>query len=159
MSTTRRMRLCAIILLASLTSAIGGEGEFIIEASDFDDGNVRVSRSGQTYADGASCIWNGGELPNRADYVVEFPVAADYALSGLYAAAESRTVEIILDGKQVHRGFAGVTGSWNTSSAQWEPQCVLRLSAGTHTLLLRREGPMPHICALRLKSSVPFPAG
>ena len=147
-------------LLAALPiAARAAETEFTIEARDFDDGNARVSLTGQPYADGPSCIWNGGELPNRAEYEIEFPVAADYTLSVLYAAAQARPVEISLDEKVIHTGFKSVTGNWSTSSAKWEPQCTLPISRGTHTITLRCRGPFPHICALRLESSVPLPEG
>lgn len=148
--------LTAVILLLTLLSGPCGlrgvADECVIEARDFDEGNVQVSMAGQAYADGPSCIWNGGEMPNRAEYVVEFPLSADYVLWGLYAAGESRPVEIHLGGVKVEAGFAGVTGSWQTKSARWERQCVLRCERGRHTLTLQRDGPFPHICALRLQS-------
>ena len=140
-------------------AAQAAEAEFTIEARDFDGGNVRVSLTGQPYADGASCIWNAGELPNRAEYELEFPVTADYTLFALYAAAQARPVDISLDQKKVHTGFQGITGDWNTKSAKWEPQCTLPIARGTHTITLVCAGPFPHICALRWQSSVPFPAG
>ena len=147
-------------LLAALPiGARAADTEFTIEARDFDGGNPRVSLTGQSYADGPSCIWNGGELPNRAEYEIEFPVAADYTLSVLYAAAQARPVQILLDGKEIQTGFKGVTGSWNTKSAKWEEQCKLPISRGSHTIALHCEGPFPHICAIRLKSSVSFPEG
>ncbi len=147
-------------MCAALTTPLAAaDAEFTIEARDFDGGNARVSLTGQPYADGPSCIWNAGELPNWAEYVIDFPVAGEYTLSALYAADQARPVEIRLDDKQVHTGFQGATGSWNTSSAKWEEQCRLPLSRGTHTLTLRCEGPFPHICALRLKSGEPFPDG
>jgi len=146
----------AAVLPARLLAA---NAEFTIEARDFDGGNARVSLTGQPYADGPSCIWNAGELPNWAEYVIEFPVAGEYTLSALYAADQARPVEISLDDQKVHTGFQGATGSWSTSSAKWEEQCRLPISRGTHVLALRCAGPFPHICALRLKSSEPFPAG
>ena len=150
------------VLLAALALAavrVPAADDIVIEAKDFDDGNVQVSLTGQSYADGPSCIWNGGELPNRAEYEIQFPVTADYALLGLYAAEQSRPVEIYVDGKKVHTGFAGVTGSWQTKSAKWEDQCGLRLDRGTHTIALRCDGPFPHIAALRLRAQAPFPDG
>ena len=87
-------------------SARAAESEFTIEARDFDGGNARVSLTGQPYADGPSCIWNAGELPNWAEYEIEFPVTADYTLSALYAAAQARPVEISLDEKLVHTGLS-----------------------------------------------------
>jgi len=147
------------LLFTALSECAFAANELTIEARDFDDGNTRISLKGQPYADGHSCIWNAGPLPNKAEYVLELPVTAEYTVSALYAAAQSRPVEIRIDGKTTHTGFRGVTGSWNTSSAKWEQQFKLRLSAGTHTIALKRAGPMPHICALRLKSSVQFPKG
>ena len=91
MKPTHRNRLnslwpCLLLigLFAALpTAAAAADAEFTIEARDFDGGNARVSLTGQPYADGPSCIWNAGELPNRAEYEIEFPVTADYTLSGL----------------------------------------------------------------------------
>ena len=131
-----------------------------IRADWFDRGNIRVSSTGQAYADRYACIWNGGSVPNQSEYDLEIPVTADYRFVGLYTAAGSRPVEIHLDGKRVHTGFASVTGSWQTSRARWEYQCTLPLSAGKHTIKLHCPGScMPHICAFRLESPVPFPAG
>ena len=118
-----------------------------IEAKDLDAGNVRVSLTGQAYADGPSCIWHGSGSPDRVEYVIEFPITADYTLSSLYTAQDSRPVAIRLDGKAVHNGLASVTGSWQTTSARWERQCTLHVERGRHTLSLEREGPLPHVCA------------
>ncbi|MDD4869183.1 MAG: hypothetical protein PHR77_01385, partial [Kiritimatiellae bacterium] len=151
--------ILASLLLVILAPQTFASDEFTIEARDFDDGNVRVSLTGQPYADGPSCIWHGSGSPDRAEYVIEFPVSGDYTLFALYAAAQSRPVEITIDGQIVHTGFAGLTGSWQTKSAKWEQQCTMRIESGIHTITLQREGPLPHICALRLKSSVPLPDG
>ncbi len=141
--------------------AIGAEpaGRFTIRADWFDRGNVRASTPGQDYADKYACIWNAGQLPNRAEYDLDFPVSAEYSLAALYTAADSRPVDIYLDGAKVHRGFAGVTGSWQTAHARWEPQCTVKIAQGKHTLKLHCPGScMPHICALRFESPVAFPA-
>ncbi len=133
--------------------------EFTIGAHEFDRGSVRVSQVGEAYAGRYPCIWDNREYPNRAEYEIVFPVTAEYTLSALYTAKESRPVDILLDGKKVHTGFAGVTGDWNTTHAKWEEQCVLPITKGVHTIMLERRSCMPHISALRLESSVPFPAG
>lgn len=148
-----------LVVLVLAGAARAATSEFRIEARQFDSGNVRVSLPGQDYAEGESCIWNGGELPNRAEYVLEFPVTAEYTLFVLYAAEASRPVEIYLDDQKVHTGLARTTGSWSTKSARWERQCVLQIARGTHTIALECQGPMPHICALRVQASVPFPEG
>ena len=150
----------AVILLSSVAGATAAPVDsFTIRADWFDRGNARVSNPGQTYADKFSCIWNGGALPNQAEYDIEFPVTADYTLVALYAAAGSRPVEIYLDGKKVHQGFAGVTGSWQTGSAKWEPQFTLHVTAGKHTIKLLCPGPFPHICAFSMESPIAFPEG
>jgi len=151
-----------LVLSNSVTQAAGAKpaGSFTVWAHDFDAGNIRVSRVGQAYADKHPCIWNAEKYPNQAEYEIEFPVTAEYRFVALYAAHASRPVDIYLDGKKVHRGFAGVTGSWQTSTAKWAPQCTLRITKGVHTIKLLCPGPcMPHICAFRLESNVAFPKG
>jgi hypothetical protein len=131
---------------------------FTIRADWFDRGNVQVSRAGESYADKYPCIWNGGRLPNQSEYDVDFPVTADYTLVALYTAAASRPMDIYLDGTKIHGGFSGTTGSWQTKDARWETQCTMHIAAGKHTIKLLCPGScMPHICALRFESPVPFP--
>ena len=137
----------------------GATSQFTITAHEFDRGNVRVSKAGQGYAKRYACIWNAEKYPNQAHYEIVFPVAADYTFSALYTAAQSRPVDILIDGKKVHTGFASVTGNWNTDHAKWEEQFTLPLTAGKHTITLLRKSCMPHICAFRMQSSEPFPAG
>ena len=160
--------MCSLLSLAAALDAHAAEAaaaaertaSFTIRADWFDRGNVRVSPRGQEYADAFPCIWNGGQAPNESEYAIDFPMSAEYTLSALYAAADSRPVDILLDGRQLHRGFTGVTGSWQTSSAAWETQCVARITGGSHVLTLRCPGPcMPHICALRFEAPGAFPPG
>lgn len=150
-------------LLAIVLSALGARAEtashFTIRADWFDRGNVRVSEPGQNYADKYACIWNAGQLPNQAEYELDFPVTAEYSVAALYTANDSRPVDLYLDGVKIHRGFASVTGSWQTSHARWETQCRVKISQGKHTIKLLCPGPcMPHICALRFESTAAFPA-
>ncbi len=156
----------ACLALAMATAATHAEpkddakpqASFTIRADWFDRGNVRVSTPKESYADKYPCIWNAGKVPNQSEYDVEFPVTADYTFVALYTAHSSRPVDIYLDGKKIHQGFAGVTGSWQTSHARWEPQCTMHVTEGKHTIKLLCPGPcMPHICAFRLESPVPFP--
>ena len=149
---------CLIAVVFGIAPARAAD-EVSIAAHEFDRGNVRVSLPGQQYAGGPACIWNGGVLPNRVEYDLAFPVTADYTLLALYAAAESRPVAVYLDGAKWCVGFAGVTGDWDTKSAKWEEQGTLSISQGIHTVVLESARPMPHICDLRVKSSLPFPDG
>ncbi|HOD83099.1 MAG: Formylglycine-generating sulfatase enzyme [Planctomycetes bacterium ADurb.Bin126] len=151
------LTVMSLLLLAASRAPAGGRIEF--EARDFDASNLRVSLTGHDYADGPSCIWNAGELPNYAEYEIDFPVSGEYALSILYAAQQARPVQIRLDDKTVHTGLAGTTGSWQTRSARWEPQCTLKIEKGWHALALFRDDCMPHICGIRLETPVAFPQG
>ncbi len=149
---------CVFSPLAAVAAEPGGR--FTIRADWFDRGNVRVSTPGQDYADKYACIWNAGQLPNQTEYDLDFPATAEYSVVALYTANDARPVDIYLDGVKIHRGFAGVTGSWQTSHARWEPQCTAKISQGKHTVKLLCPGScMPHICALRFESPVAFPAG
>jgi len=147
-----------LLAWAGTADLLRGAQEFIVGAHRFSAGTVRVSLPGQEYASRFPCIWHGGTLPNRADYTLEFPVAAEYRLDVLYTAADSRPVDILIDGRKLMTGIAAVTGSWETAQAAWETQGSFRLTPGLHTIRLERQECMPHICALRLASSVPFPA-
>lgn len=151
-------------LVVNITTAQEGTTKpaaaITLRADWFDRANIRVSTTGEAYADKYACIWNGGTVPNQSEYDLEVPVSGDYRFVALYTAAASRPVEIHLDGKSVHTGFASVTGSWQTSRARWEYQCMLPLTAGKHTITLHCPGScMPHICAFRLESPAAFPAG
>jgi len=167
MTTHIRWNIVGVILAVTAGSAAIAApavappvASFTIRADWFDRGNVRISTSGQSYADKYACIWNGGVAPNQSEYDLDFPVTADYTFVALYTAHQSRPVDIYLDGKKIHHGFAGVTGSWQTSKARWEKQCTLHVTQGKHTIKLLCPGScMPHICAFRLESPVAFPKG
>ncbi len=145
----------ALVLLgpATLSAVAGG---FTLRADWFDRGNAAVDG---VYADRYHCIYNGGTVPNRTEYDIEFPATGRYRVSALYAAADSRPVDLHLDGEKIYQGFGSVTGSWSTSSATWEAQCEVDITAGRHTIALVCPGPyFPHICALRFETDAPFPA-
>ncbi len=149
-----------VIVVFSISSVLANavaHSQFVVGADQFDRGNVRTSQVGVSYANLHSCIWDGGEYPNYVDYDIDFPVEATYSFFVLYTAADSRPVEILLDGKLIHTGLATVTGSWQTDHAQWEKQCTMPISMGKHTITLRCQECLPHICALRMESLVPFP--
>ena len=132
--------LGAVVCQAGSGDARAGEppvASFTIRADWFDRGNVNVSLPGQAYADKFACIWNAGPVPNQSEYDIEFPVTAEYTLVALYTAAGSRPVEIHLDGRKVHTGFASVTGNWQTSHARWETQCAIRVAQGKQPFVER----------------------
>ncbi len=149
---------CVLAMSALVWHCHGNE--LTVNAIDFDIGNARVSLKGEAYADGHSCIWHGDGVPDKAEYLIEFPTDGDYTLYVLYAAQQARPVEILLDDNKVHVGLSSATGGWNTKTAKWEKQLVLKsVSAGMRKLTLRRSAPFPHICALRLEPVKTLPEG
>ncbi len=147
-----RFRSRAVLACMMLPFAVNGHS-LTLPAPEFDIGNVRVSRKGEAYADEHACIWHGGGSPDEAGYLVEFLADGKYVLHALYAAKEPRPVDILLDGVKVHTGFKDATGGWNTKSARWERQCSVQVKAGTRMVTLRRNGPFPHICAIKIEAS------
>ncbi|MDX9979744.1 MAG: SUMF1/EgtB/PvdO family nonheme iron enzyme [Lentisphaeria bacterium] len=131
---------------------------FTVRADWFDRGNVVSGLPGESYATRWPAIWNGGKLPNRAEYDLDFPVAGTYAIWALYTAKDSRPVDILVDGQVAHRGLAGVTGSWSSDKAVWEKQVEVELTAGRHTVALVCPGPcICHISGLRFETAAVFP--
>lgn len=151
--------LRTVTLVLAVTSGALADS-FTVGCWEFERGNVAVYTVGMAYADTVPVIVNGGEFPNTAEYDLDFPVTAEYVISGHYTAQDARPVDIWLDEVLVVRGFGGVTGSWQISAGMWEEQARTRISAGRHTLkLVRADGPIPHIAALRFATEAPFPTG
>jgi len=146
-------------------------GSLSIPAWTFDRGNARIYASPEQDADdgplvGSDPLTHGGGV---VEYDIDFPVAAEYTLQISYAAAEARPVDVLLDGKNLGRSCYGVTPgtarvelpvkfSWSSRYAMWEEKPLkLSVTEGKHTLKIARNGPLPHLVALRLDSPVAFP--
>jgi formylglycine-generating enzyme required for sulfatase activity len=130
---------------------------FVIPAYAFDRGNAKTWTD--TYADLEPMVTWGGQYPVVIEYDIDFPVSAEYAFWVRFAQADLRTAQLYLDGQACGPCCRSVTGSWNTSSAQWEDTCSLQIAAGKHTIRLERDGPFPHVVSLRFESPVVFPPG
>jgi len=126
------------------------EGTIFLEAEQFARGNVLVDTT--AYGAGIGVILNRGELPNFVEYEVEIPRAGWYQFEIRYAAAESRSVQVLVDGKvRKADAAADVTGSWNVDTQRWMPEGVWQLSAGKLVLRLERTaGPIPHLDRIAL---------
>ena len=76
----------------------------------------------------------------------------------LHGPGSPGPIDIYLDGQKVHRGFAGITGSWQTSSARWEVQCTMPVTQGRHTaqVVLPRPMHVPRVCACDSSRRCPF---
>lgn len=118
-------------------------GVILVEAEDFQRGNVIKTREG--YGAKIGVIYNKGELPNFVEYDLKVADAGGYQIELRYAAAESRPVQVFVDRKVVVASGAGkVTGSWNPDTQTWFAETTVTLPAGHHVLRLERAGPFPH---------------
>lgn len=141
------LMLCAVSVLTASAS------EIRVDAVDYDTSFGAIKMPvGEGFASAHSVILNGG-----AEYALEIPVTADYALSALLTGSDKRPVDIIVDDKPVRVGFDNKTGDWDTISAEWFDQGVIALTAGRHRLSFKPKGSMPHFCAFKLSTPTAFP--
>jgi hypothetical protein len=153
-----------------------GFGSCEIPAWSFDRGNVRIYASPDQYADVGPIVGSDPQQTEAGfvEYDLDFPATGEYALHVSYAAAEARPVDVLLDNQSQGTCCTGVTfGSapfenpvrltsnssgalkkWEALSKQGRP---VKLSAtqGKHTLKFTRNGPLPHLMALRLDGLPP----
>jgi formylglycine-generating enzyme required for sulfatase activity len=156
-------RLGAILLVGacgllplSAGAAVAASNSFDIPAWAFDRGNAQTFLEWQ----GAGpMVAYGGRSPVVVEYDLEFPLTGQYTLHILFAAAQARPVDLLLDGRPLGKVCRGVSGSWITTSAQWEEAMRLSLAKGQHTLRFQRPGDFPHVVSLRFESSAPLPEG
>ncbi len=130
---------------------------FEIPAWAYDRGNAKTFTD--SWADAEPMVAFGGQSPIEIEYDIPLPVAAVYTLHVRYAAQQARPVTVYLDQERIGECCQKATGSWMTSQAQWEESLKLWIAPGKHTLRLVREGAFPHVVALRIESSEPFPEG
>jgi hypothetical protein len=123
--------------------AIADRGAQVIEAENYARGNVL--KDSTTYGQGIGVIYNKGELPNFAEYDVTIEKTGVYQLELRYAAAESRPVQLVINGETVKADVSGrATGSWNPDTQTWEIAGLIPLAAGMNTIRLERAQPFPH---------------
>ncbi len=147
------------LLPLSSTIAVGPKppsaGVIEIPAFAFDRGNPKTFT--RQWVDGRPMVAFGGRSPVVVEYDFDLPVDGSYTIEFCYAAASARPVQLYLDERGLGDCCRTTTGSWNTSSARWEVGTRLFISPGKHTLRLARPGSFPHLVALRLTGSRPFP--
>lgn len=138
--------ICALFFSTALQAA----ESLTLRADWFDRGNLLY---GVPYSDKYPCvIHHGNSEPDRAEYDVTIPESGRFHIAILYAALESRPVGVSLDGGKIGDSLcAATTGSWQTSTAQWETLGTFDLTVGAHTLLIERAECIPHICAIRFE--------
>lgn len=139
--------LAGVLCHLGIASAVGQSNSFTVDAWAFDRGNARVFT--EEYASAGPMVAFGGSSPVYVEYDIDFAEAGDYLLNIQYAAAESRPIELRLDGRSVGPVCRSATGSWDTSGALWEESVRLELSSGRHTFRLERANDFPHVTGLR----------
>ncbi len=94
-----------------------------------------------------------GAKESRADFEIDFPEAGDYEFWAFYSAADSRPLNLELDGAVASdKALGGVNGSWQTSASTWERQVDLSIATpGKHTITIHAFSPdIPHFSAFKL---------
>ena len=125
-------------------SAYQQQSAQIVEAENYQSGNVKKASTG--YGEGIGVIYNNGTLPNIAEYEIEVPESGRYQFEIRYAAAQSRPVELSINGQLVKKDAAGeVTGSWFPKSQQWKVEGFYTFQAGKNRVRLESKIPFPHI--------------
>ena len=149
MKRERVVIFLAWLMLSSIAVVQAAE-PFTLRADWFDRGNLLP---GATYSDKYPCvIHHGNPEPDRAEYDVTIPESGRFHVAILYAALESRPVSVSLDVEKIGDALcAATTGSWSTSTAEWETIGTFDLTAGAHTLLIERAECIPHLCAIRFE--------
>lgn len=110
------------------------------QAEDFDRGSLVVDR--EHWGKSIGVLLQSG----FAEYDLTVPSAGRYQLELRYAAAESRPIRILLDGRAVNESAAAEpTGGWSEAEQRWSAEGLFELSAGRHVLRLEREGAVPHL--------------
>ena len=134
-------------------------GSVLFEAETFHRGNVERLTDG--YGEGIGVIATRGAA--YAEYDLHVDQAGQYALEIRHAAADSRPLNVIVNGKTVQKAVAGqVTGSWYPDTQRWFAAGQFDLAAGQNTLKLDSAKVYPHIDQLQLvyrgPEPWPFPA-
>lgn len=158
MKPPRQLAFALAVLLLSAATLPAAEADaprsVTIPAWAFDRGNVKTFT--EQWADAGPMVAFGGSSPAVVEYDLEFPVTGEYRVRIHYAAASPRPVALLVDGREMAQVCRAATGSWNTSGAKPDAPVTLSLTAGKHTLALRRAGDFPHVVSLRLESVSPL---
>ena len=128
-------------------------GTITIRAIDIVRGCDVAPASGVTAIYGQGVLINAPpytERPNCAEYSFIAPSSGNYRLEIEYAAAQSRPVQVTLNGVLVNQSaIAQITGGWMPENQRWTEVGTYRLKKGSNSLLLERKAVFPCIRALR----------
>ena len=129
-------------------------GAVRVESEAFVRGNLLKLSDG--YGAGIGVVINAGPLPNYAEYDLEVPREGTYQLAVRYAAAESRPVRILVNGRLVAgEACGGATGTWYPDTQAWSAEAVVTLPARKAVVRFERDGPVPHLDRFALLPMTP----
>lgn len=98
-----------------------------------------------SYGKEIGIVGSGGE-GGFADYEIIVETPGTYSLEIRYAAKDSRSIGIKLDGRMIAQNVLGkVTGSWFPDTQTWVAEVEMELDAGKHVLTLDSPKVYPHI--------------
>lgn len=129
-------------------------GYALIEAEAFHRGNVERLFAG--YGQEIGIVATSGAGFAEFDLDVSHP--GEYQLELRFAAAESRPLKVLVDGRTVQEHVAGqVTGSWYPDGQRWFSAGKFQLAQGMNTLKLDSARVYPHIDRLAVIYCGPEP--
>ena len=83
---------------------------------------------------------------NLVEYDVTFNQSGKYEFSIEYAAAQSRPVDVYLNGDLIKKGaIATITGGWNPQHCKWQSVAIVLVKQGKNVLRIYRSSVFPHI--------------
>ncbi|MEM7232260.1 MAG: DUF1549 domain-containing protein, partial [Planctomycetota bacterium] len=119
------------------------------EAETYARGNVVVDK--ENYGKGIGIVSDPGSQKNFVEWDVERKTSGAYLLHFRYAAARSRPMRLLVNGRLVReRAIAEVTGSWHPDGQRWLPEGRVELKAGRNVLRLENDGNVSHLDKVRL---------
>lgn len=123
------------------------DGFAFFEAEAFHRGNVQKVTAG--YGEGIGITGTSGAGFLEFDVRVDTP--GRYQLEIRHAAADSRPLKLLVNGKLVEAAVAGqVTGSWYPDGQKWYPAGQFDLQKGLNTIRLDSDKVHPHVDRLAL---------
>lgn len=130
-----------------------------LAAGDFTSGQNVALASGDDAVWGTDSLLNAPphtDRPNAAEWHVTSPAGGNYDFSVRYAAAESRPVDIYVNGTLFRsQALAATTGCWTPDCRQWIEVGVVTLKSGDNVIRFQRSSYFPHLNRLRFMPALP----
>jgi len=123
-----------------------GRPVLTIQASQMQAGNLELAPADG----GARLATDTGRHPARVEFRLTLARAGLFTIWARYATREPRPLTVTLDGVTSLHPTGRLTGGFGRAHLAWEKLGRLRLTAGSHTLVLRTEGHFPDLEQLRL---------